>query len=106
MDPTLATLGAAIAGGILVGLVARPVSWNLCIGVFILGLTFFVLELWFASARATSVQQLLSIVSLSALPPFQRFYGAMAIAYAAFLGAAIIAARVVMSHKKKATDEP
>ena len=105
MDPTVATLGAAIAGGLLVGVVARPVSWGLCAGVFALGLAFFVLELWFASGRATSFDQLLSIATLSALPPFQRFYGAMAIAYASFLGAVIIAARV-MARNKKVTDEP
>jgi len=106
MDPTLATIGAAVVGGLVVGIFARPVSWGLFGGVLALGFTFFLFELWFASSRATSVDQLLAIVKLSALPPFQRFYGAMAVAYGAFLGAAIIGLRVACKPNKGATDEP
>jgi hypothetical protein len=102
MDATIATLGAAVAGGLLVGLVARPISWNLFAGVVGLGVTFFLMELWFAAGRATSLDQLLSIITLSALPPFQRFYGAMAIAYGAILGAAIIALRIALQPKRGA----
>ena len=106
MDPTLATLGAAVVGGLLVGFLARPISWGLCASVVALGVFFFVSELWTASFRATTLDQLFSIVTLSALPPFQRFYGAMAIAYGGLIGAAIIGLRIALAPKRSATNEP
>jgi len=105
MDPTLATLGAAVMGGLLVGFLARPISWRLFSGVLVLAGIFVVLELWNASRRATSIEELLAIVSLSAAPEFHRHYGAMAIAYGAVLGAAVIAGRILIAKRKKARHE-
>jgi hypothetical protein len=104
METSLLALGAVLLGGALVGVVARPVSWRLVVGVLILGVMFVVLEVARTLWIGLPPESLIGIVALSNAAETSSV-GAIAIAYAAFIGAVIIAVRVALVRKQQ-THEP
>jgi hypothetical protein len=100
MNTSVTLLATAVTAGLLLGSLARPLSWRLFAGVLSLGVAFFVFELVRASWLGASLADLVQVVALSANPPFQRYLGAMVIAYGALLAAAVIALRIALARRK------
>jgi hypothetical protein len=100
MNTSVTVLTTAVIAGLLLGSLARPLSWRLFGGVLAFGVAFFVFELGRASWLGTSVTDLVQVIVLSSTPALQRYLGAMAIAYAAILAAAVIALRLVLARRK------
>lgn len=100
MNASLAVVGVAVGAGVLVGAFARPLSWRLLVGVLVLGLVFLVLEAGLALWRGVSPADLAHLFTLSPMPKLHDYLGAIAIAYAAFVAATIIAVRIGFARRK------
>lgn len=100
MNASLAVLSGAIGAGVLVGAFARPLSRRLLVGVLALGLVFLILEVGLALWRGVSPADLANLLVLSPVPKLHDYLGAIAIAYAAFVAAAVIAVRMGFSRRK------
>jgi hypothetical protein len=90
-------LGIAVVAGVLLGALVKPASWRLVSGLLGLGLVFFVFELVRASRLVPSMADLVQVITLAGL---SRYWGAMVIAYAAFLAAAVMALRISFSRRR------
>ena len=101
MNTSLTVLATAVATGLVLGWFARPLSWRLFGGILTFGIGFFAFELYRASLHVTSLADLLEVIALSSSPPLQRHLGAIAIAYAALVAAAVVALRVARTRKMK-----
>jgi hypothetical protein len=104
MNTSAAVVAIVVIAGALLGSLARPLSWRLFGSVLGLGLVFFVFELDRASRLGTPLADLVQVILLSSKPEFQRYMGAMAISYAAFLAAVVIALRIVLA-RRRTSDE-
>lgn len=103
MSTSATVLATAMVSGLLAGIFVRP-SWRLCAWVLLLAIAFLVLEIARASWLGTPFADLVHVITLSSRPEFQRHLGAMLIAYAAFLAAAVIALRVSLAQRKAASE--
>jgi hypothetical protein len=105
MDANLITLGLAVLGGALVGVLPQHPSWRLFAAIAAIGLGFLAFEL----ARALSVgippRDLVHVIGLFTAPAFQRFIGTMSLSYGALLAAAILALRLLLATRSR-IDEP
>ena len=101
MNTSLTVLAIVVATGLILGWFARPLSWRLFGGILMFGVGFMVFELVRVSWHATSIADLLEVISLSSAPGLERHLGAMAIAYAAIVAAAVVAVRISRARNKE-----
>ena len=93
MEATVLALAAVFVGGLTTGFLARPLTWRLVSGVLVFGGAFLAFGLVRASWHEATVGATVGLLVFSG--DSGRDIGAIAIAYASFLAAAIMSLRLL-----------